>query len=124
MGKYSLGAATTEVQSTVSKDVLYLDPEKANALEADMITQLNGINKSLNNLYSSITKAVNKKIVTGDYASAFTGWGKKCKSQATAAQTKINTLKSKYDADVKDYTIKLLSDRITALEEKISTMNG
>lgn len=124
MAKYSLGPATTQIQSTVSKDVLYLDPEKANALEADMITQLNGINKSLNQLHDLIVKAVNKKVVSGDYATAMTGWAKKCKSQATAAQTKINSLKAKFDADVKDYTIKLLSDRLSDLERRINELES
>jgi len=122
MAKYSLGTATTKISSKVSKDTLYLNSSKANSIVSDMKTQFETISSSLSNINSLMNKAVNKKVVTGDYATAFKGWAKKAKSQATAATKRKSTLSSKYTEDTKNYTIKLLSDRISALESKIAKM--
>ena len=118
----SKSTMSTQVQSTVSKDVLYLDVEKATALTSDMVTHLKGINQSLSTLNTLLTKAVNKKVATGTYATVFKDWAKKCKTQATYAQSKKTALKSKFEADTKDYTIKLLSDRLAELEAKVAAI--
>ena len=73
---------------------------------------------------TDLNKAVSKKVVKGSYADAFKGWGKKCKSQATAATQRKTTLSNKYNEDVKNFTIKLLSDRISRLESLIASMKS
>lgn len=124
MAKYSLGTATTKISPNVKRDELNLVPSKANSLKADMIKQLDTITNSLKNINTLMNKAVNKKVVRGSYATAFKGWAKKCKSQATAAAKRKNTLNAKYEEDVKNFTIKVLEDRISALEQKINKMTG
>lgn len=124
MAKYSLGTATTKMSPNVKKDELYLDASKANPLKQDMVKQFEIVATSLANINSLLTKAVNKKVVTGQYAASFKGWAKKCKTQSTNAKKRKTTLDSKYNEDVKNYTIKILGDRITALEAKIAKMSN
>lgn len=124
MAKYSLGTATTKMSPNVKKDELYLDASKANPLKQDMVKQFEIVATSLANINSLLTKAVNKKVVTGQYATSFKGWAKKCKTQSTNAKKRKSTLDSKYNEDVKNYTIKILGDRITALEAKIAKMSN
>ncbi len=124
MAKYSLGTATTKIHANVKKDELNLEAAKANALQQDMIKQFEAISTALKNINLLMNKAVNKKVVRGTYASAFSGWAKKCKSQASSADKRRTALKTKYSEDVKNYTIKLLSDRLSALEQKIAKMSN
>ncbi len=124
MAKYSLGTATTKIKPTVNKGELYLDPDNATRYEQDMAKQFTAIKTSLTNINTLMTKAVQQKIVKGSYADAFKGWAKKSKSQATAAGNRLNTLTSKFEADTKDYTIKLLDQRITQLENLVNSMTN
>jgi ribosomal protein S13 len=124
MAKYSLGTATTKIDAKMQKGEVYLDQAKATALKNDMVKQFENITASLNQIQTDLNKAVSKKVVKGSYADAFKGWGKKCKSQATAATKRKTTLSNKYNEDVKNFTIKLLSDRISRLESLISSMKS
>lgn len=124
MAKYSLGTATTRIKSTVSKDELHLNSVKANPIEVDMEKQFDVIITSLENLHGYMTKAANKGVVTGDYANAFKGWGKKCKSQASSAKKWKSSLKARYDADTQAYTLKLFDERISELEARIAQMSA
>jgi hypothetical protein len=123
MGKYSLGTATTKLNSNMSTDQLNLNTTKANPLEQDMEKQFDSIKSCLSNINTLLNKAVNKKVVKGSYATAFKGWARKCNSQATAAGNRKSALSTKYTEDVKNYTIKLLDSRIAALENKINSMS-
>ena len=118
----NLGNAVTPISPNVKKEELYLDTEKATPIEQDMIKQFEAVQTSLTNINTYLKKAVSQQQVRGSYATAFKAWAKKSKSQATNANTAVSDLKAKFEADVKDYTIKLLSDRIAALEAKINSM--
>lgn len=122
MGKYSLGTATTKMNAKMSKDELNLNAKKANPLEKDMEKQFDGIKSSLTAINKLLNKAVSKKVVKGGYADAFKGWAKKANAQATAAGARKKRLAAKYTEDVKNYTIKLLDNRIAELEKKIAGM--
>ena len=124
MAKYSLGTATTKIDAKMQKGEVYLDASKATALKNDMVKQFENLTASLNQIQTDLNKAVSKKVVKGSYADAFKGWGKKCKSQATAATQRKTTLSNKYNEDVKNFTIKLLSDRISRLESLIASMKS
>lgn len=122
MGKYSLGKATTKISSKMNKNELNLNQDKATPIKMSMMKQFDTIQKSLSNINSCLNKAVSKKVVKGNYATQFKGWAKKCNSQAAAAKKKRTNLNSKYNEDVKNYTIKLLDTRITELEAKIKAL--
>lgn len=122
MAKYSLGTAKTAMHANVKKDELYLDPDKANFLEAQMEQQFKAIATSLKNIQNLMNKAVSGKVVRGSYADAFRGWAKKCGSQSIAATNKANSLKAKYTEDIKNFTIKMLDARVSELEAKIAKM--
>ena len=122
MAKYSLGKAETPIQATVNKDVLYLDSAKVDPIVEDMKLQFDNITRALNSISTNLNKAVKKKAVSGSYAKAFTGWAKKCSSQATASANRAKGLDSKYLADTQDYSMKLLSDKLTSFETKITEL--
>lgn len=122
MAKYSLGKTTSVVQATVNKDVLFLDSAKADPIVEDMKAQFDTITRALNSISTNLNKAVKKKAVSGSYAKAFTGWAKKCSSQATAAGNRSKGLNSKYLADTQDYAMKLLSDKLTLFETKVNEL--
>lgn len=124
MGKYSLGKATTKINSKMSKDSLNLDESKATPLKNSMMKQFDTIQKSLTNINSYMNKAVSKKVVTGSYANAFKGWAKKCNSQSAAAKKRRTALNTKYSEDVRNYTVKLLDQRIAELEAKINALGN
>ena len=123
MGKYSLGKGTVSINPKMSKDNLNLKASKANPLKNDMDKQLEQIKTSLNAIGNYMNTAAKKGVVKGTYADAFKGWAKKSKEQAAAAGRRKSTLSTKYSEATKEYTIKLLSDRIAQLEAKINSMN-
>lgn len=124
MAKYSLGTAKTKIDAKMNKGEVYLDEDKATAIKNDMIKQFENITASLNQIKTDLNKAVSKKVVKGTYAAAFTGWGKKCGTQAAAATKRKTALNTKYNEDVKNFAMKLLSDRITQLENIIAKMQA
>ena len=124
MGKYSLGKANITINSKMSKDELNLKSSKATPIKNDMVKQLETIKDSLNNIGNYMNTAAKKGVVKGSYAEAFKGWAKKSKEQSDAANKRKNSLSNKYNEDVKNYTIKLLSDRLSMLETKISQMSS
>lgn len=118
----NLGEAVTPISPNVKKDELYLDTVKATNIESDMVEQLKTVQNSLANINKLMKKAVSQKVVKGSYATAFKAWAKKSNSQAKNAGLSVQDLQAKFEADVKDYTIKVLSDRIAALEARINQM--
>ena len=122
MGNFSLGNRTTAVLKTVNKNVLYLNTSKASACKANIKKDLDNINNDLNNIYKCLKQCCDQKVVKGAWETQIRGWAKKAKSQAAATQTHAKSLNSKFDADTKEYTIKLLTDRIAELEKKIAQL--
>ena len=120
--RYDIGEEVTPISPNVKKDELYLDTVKAQALEADMITQLKTVQTSLTNINKNLKKAVSQGMVKGSYATSFKKWAKKSSSQAKNADKSAQDLQEKFDADVKEYTIKILSEKVAALEAKINQM--
>lgn len=124
MARYSLGTAKTKIDAKMSKGEVYLDENKATPIKEDMVKQFEVITKALNQIKTDLNKAVSKKVVKGSYAEAFKGWAKKCGSQASAATKRKTTLSTKYNEDVKNFAMRLLNDRITALEKIINQMKN
>lgn len=124
MGNFNLGKSTTPILKTVKKDVLYLNTSKANACKANIKKDIANINNDLTNIYKCLKKCCDQKVVKGAWETQIRGWAKKAKSQANASQTHAKSLNSKFDADTKEYTIKLLTDRIAALEEQIRRLTS
>lgn len=124
MAKYSLGTAKTKIDPKMNKGEVYLDESKATAIKDDMIKQFDNITASLNQIKADLNKAVSKKVVKGSYANAFTGWSKKCGTQASNATKRKTSLNSKYNEDVKNFAMKLLNDRIAKLESIIAKMSA
>ena len=89
----------------------------------DVLLQDKYIQASLNCINTLMNQAVAGGAVSGSYADAFKGWAKKCSSQAITANDKIESLRNKYSADVKQYTMNLLDSRIAELEEQISSIS-
>ena len=112
------------VAATCTKDNLYLDSDKAKPLKDDIVKQLDIVITKFNALNKATKTLVDKKYVRGDIRKTLNNAGKKIGKQATYATNKKKEIVSSYEADVKDYTIKMLSDRLTALEQKIAQMSN
>ena len=123
MGKYNLGEATTLLNNNMDENKLFVDSSLSRPLIDDIETQLDNIQASLNCINTLMNQAVAGGAVSGSYADAFKGWAKKCSSQAITANDKIESLRNKYSADVKQYTMNLLDSRIAELEEQISSIS-
>ena len=119
MGNFSLGNRTTAVLKTVDQNVLYINTSKASACKTAIKKDLDNISNDLTNIYKCLKKCCDKKVVQGAWAKQMLGWANKAKSQAAATKDRAKGLTSKFDADTKEYTIKLLTDRIAALEKQI-----
>ena len=123
MGKYSLGTATTKIDSKMNKDSLYINTDKFVDIQVDMNKQLEIIKSSLISISSLMNNIVKNSVVSGSYAEAFRGWAKKCSSQAKTVDERKDLLIKKYSSDVKKYTMNLLDSRIAELENQISSMS-
>lgn len=124
MGKFSLGKADVVVSDLVDSKELDINCDYADNLTNDMIYQLDNISSSLNKINNYLNTAVTNKYVSGTYVDIFNGWGNKCKTQATNAKKRKNSLKSCYNEDKKDLIIKSLYERLETLEEKVNNIEN
>lgn len=124
MGKFSLGKADVVVSDLVDSKELDINCDYADNLTNDMIYQLDNISSSLNKINNYLNTAVTNKYISGTYVDIFNGWGNKCKTQATNAKKRKNSLKSCYSEDKKDLIIKSLYERLETLEEKVNNIEN
>lgn len=104
------------IMSTVSKDVLYLDASKAESITENIQKSLTKIATQFENCAKAIDKAGKS---SGDIKTQFAKLSKSCKNQASYAKNKCKTLQSKFQADTQEYTVQLLTNRLTELEAKV-----
>ena len=78
--------------SGIEKEPLYINEVKMRALSKDMQKHLDVIAKSLNQINDTLTKLVNKKVVTGNRVDSYKSWAKRAKAQSIAAEKLIQTL--------------------------------
>lgn len=120
---YKLTIQPVKVLPTLTKEVLNLDPDKATAIKEDMVKNFNIVKTSLTNVQSYLTKAASMKAVSGKLETNCTTLASKCKTMATNSGNRVSGLKSKFDADVKEFTIQMLSTRVATLEKLVAQMN-
>lgn len=105
------------IQSTVSQDTLYLDATKAEAT----FEKIKGCLNSIANEFELSAKEIDKAGKTsGDIKKQFSKLSKSCKNQAQYTKKKCKAFESKFKADVQEYTIQMLSSRLTELEAKVA----
>ena len=122
MGKYSLGDASINVSDNVDKSQLFVDEKHADALVSDIEKELSNINSSSMKVQLLINQSVNMGAVSGKRAVAFKSWARKAKSQASQVAKLNENLENNYQADVRNYPIQKLDQRIAELEKKIAAM--
>ncbi len=122
MGKFNLGSVSTEVGHKINRHHLFINEPKANPIEKDMEAQFDTIHSSLIHIQELLNRSVNLGVASGKRAEVFRSWAKKAKSQATNAEKMKASLVDKYSADLKNYPIRMLDDRIAELEKKIAGM--
>lgn len=123
MGKYSLGDTKVFVSENVKKDQLFVDEKYSTPLISDIENELLSLKKSFMKVQLLINQSVSMGFVGGKRGTVFKSWARKAKSQAKQAEKLADSLKLNYQADVKNYPIKLLDQRIAELEKKIETMS-
>ncbi len=109
---------------SLDKNNLYVNEVKLNSISKDMLEQLTVIETSLMNINNNLTKLINKKVFKGNKADTLKGLSKKAKSQASAAGKLKKSLIEDINADIQLYPIKVLDDRISALEKKIASLDN
>ena len=70
-----------------------------------------------------MNKCVYKKSVRNEDVENFLGWARLCEKEALTLNEIKKDFVYAYKDDVKNYTIKLLDDRIAALEKTIADMD-
>lgn len=123
MGKYSLGDTEVVISEKINKKQLFVDEKCADSIISDIENELLAIEKSFMKVQLLINQFVNMGVVAGKRGVAFKSWARKAKSQANQAEKLIDSMKNNYQADVKNYPIQLLDQRIAELEKKIDIMN-
>ena len=122
MSSFSLGKSTTAVLKTVDKNVLYLDTKKATACKTSICKDIDNVVNDMENIHKLLNRCCKNNVVTGAYKTQIQGWSTKSAKQAGYAKSWKKNLNSKFDADTKEYTIKLLTDRIAELEKQIAAL--
>lgn len=121
MGKFSLGNPSVEVHG-IQSDNLYLNDDVAKKIERDMQRQLEIMRTSLVKINSILNQTINQKYVKNTRIDIFRGWSRVTKSQAEVISKLKSNLTNCYSDDLKTYSIKLLDDRITAIEKKLAAI--
>ena len=109
--------------SSLDKNNLFVNDVKLNSLSKDMQRQLDVIHLSLSNINVNLNKLINQKVFKGNKAETLKGLSKKAKSQAGAAVKLKKTLVDDVNSDLQLYPLKVLDERISELEKKISPNN-
>ena len=92
---------------------VYVNSTKADLIIKDIEKQFDVI---------TMNKCVYKKTVKNEDCEAFLGWARVCEREARDVVEIKKDFKYAYNDDVKNYTIKLLDDRIAALEKSIAEL--
>lgn len=122
MKKYDLGKPTVALNSNMKLKNVYVNSTKADLIIKDIEKQFDAITKSLNKIDTIMNKCVYKKTVKNEDCEAFLGWARVCEREAHDVVEIKKDFKYAYNDDVKNYTIKLLDDRIAALEKSIAEL--
>lgn len=122
MKKYNLGRPIVTLNNNMKLKNVYVNSTKADLIVKDIEKQFDAITKSLNKIDTILNKCVYKKIVKNEQCEAFLGWGRTCAKEAAIIQETKKDFKYAFNDDVKNYTIKLLDDRIAALEKSIADL--
>ena len=110
--------------SSLDKNNLFVNDVKLNSLSKDMQRQLDVIHLSLSNINVNLNKLINQKVFKGNKAETLKGLSKKAKSQAGAAVKLKKTLVDDVNSDLQLYPLKVLDERISELEKKISSLTN
>ena len=122
MGKYSLGKSNSSINEQITKDNLFIDEKRCSKLVNSIDKNLELIEQSMLNIEGLLNKSLSMGVVTSSRNKIFKSWSRKCKSQANSANKLREKITDSYGEDVRYYPIKLLEDKITALEDKIARL--
>ena len=122
MKKYDLGKPIVSLNNNMKLKSVYVDSTKADLIIKDIDKQFGTITKSLEKVNTIMNKCVYKKTVKSEDSEAFLGWARVCEKEAHNINEIRKDFKYAYNDDVKNYTIKLLDDRIAALEKSIADL--
>ena len=109
---------------SLDKNNLFINEAKVVSLSKDMERQLDIIQLSLANINVDLNKLINQKVFKGNKAETLKGLSKKAKSQAGAALKLKNNLIESINSDTQLYPLKVLDERISALEKKIANLDN
>ncbi len=122
MKKYDLGKSIVSLNNNMKLKGIYVNSTKADLIIKDMDKQFSAITKSLEKINTIMNKCVYKKTVKSEDGEAFLGWARVCEKESSNVSEIKKDFKYAYNDDVKNYTIKLLDDRIAALEKSIADL--
>ena len=121
MSKYDLASSSINI-SDIDREHIFINDKKVKNIEKDMEKQLDVVRSSLLNINSLLNRCVNLKIVKGSRIDVYKGWARKAKTQRHSAEKAKVSLSEQYSADLINYPIKLLDERINELEKKIADL--
>lgn len=122
MKRYNLGKPTVTLNNNMKLKNVYVNSTKADLIIKDIEKQIDVIAKTLNKIDTIMNKCVYKKTVKSEDCEAFLGWSRVCEKEAYNIIEIKKDFKYAYNDDVKNYTIKLLDERIAALEKSIAEL--
>ena len=123
MKKYNLGKPTVVLNDNMKLKNVYVNSTKADLIIKDIDKQFDAITKSLEKINTIMNKCVYKKTGKNEDCEAFLGWARVCEKESVAIIETKKDFKYAYNDDVKNYTIKLLDERIAALEKSIAELD-
>jgi len=106
----------------VSEGESYLDPAKANEIEARLEEDLKTLQNASANMAKCIRNMCSKKIVTGSYNTKFTKLAKNLETRSKGTGNRLKELKSAYDSDTQEYIRNGLMKRLQELEDRIAKL--
>ena len=118
MKKYDLGKPSVSLNDNMKLKNVYVNSTKTDLIIKDIDT----ITKSLDKIDTIMNKCVYKKTVKNEDCEAFLGWARVCEKESINIVDVKKDFKYAYNDDVKNYTIKLLDERIAALEKSIAEL--
>lgn len=122
MKKYDLGKPSVSLNDNMKLKIVYVNSTKADLIIKDIEKQFDTITKSLDKIDTIMNKCVYKKTVKNEDCEAFLGWARVCEKESVNIVDVKKDFKYAYNDDVKNYTIKLLDERIAALEKSIAEL--
>lgn len=122
MKKYDLGKPSVSLNDNMKLKNVYVNSTKTDLIIKDIEKQFDTITKSLDKIDTIMNKCVYKKIVKNEDCETFLGWARVCEKESINIVDVKKDFKYAYNDDVKNYTIKLLDERIAALEKSIAEL--